>query len=166
MDVSEAYDHLVQSKYFDPTDSTCSIVLAGWSWRLQTPVVRTIHPPALGAQAGTPWSMTDVVVSEDWRLYSSFFAGNGDRDPVNRAWQELNANPAARFPAYAAFLSRLQDPDETAVGGAPQIALLGPQMRQIIGTHNEAGRRYLLGHFVLSGAEGVSYFDEDLAELT
>ncbi|MCC6667692.1 MAG: hypothetical protein IT375_28360 [Polyangiaceae bacterium] len=36
-DISDAYDHLVQDKYFAPADATCSIILAGWSWRLRAP---------------------------------------------------------------------------------------------------------------------------------
>jgi hypothetical protein len=62
LDISEAYEHLVSSKYFDTKGTTCSIILAGWSWRLQGPVVVTLKPPAVGAPLGTQWSLDDVEV--------------------------------------------------------------------------------------------------------
>lgn len=163
--VSEAYEHLAQDPYFTPGSSSCSFVLAGWSWRLSCPVVWVLEPPPVGAPAGTQWSARDVVSQTDWTNDRSYFTGNGDIDPVAAAWSDLRGNPAPKLPAYAAFLARVHDSSETSVGGTPQIALLGPRYRQFIGIRDPQGRRHLLGHRVLSGAEGITYHDEQLSSL-
>lgn len=164
-DISEAYDHLASNRLFDPEMSTCSLALAGWSWRLNEPVVNLLQPPPSGAPAGEEWTATDVVAGPDWQQHSTFFMGNGDRDPVAEAWSDLRNSPAARRPGYAAFFARIQDASETAVGGAPQVALLGPRVREIVGVTNAQNQRFLLGHRVTSGARGVTYYDEPLHTL-
>jgi hypothetical protein len=165
LDVSEAYHHLVQSSYFNPAGTTCSLILAGWSWRLRVPVVWTLQPPVVNAPLGTLWPRTDVVVGALWQQHHCFFAGNGDQNPVTLAWNDVTNCPAPRLPAYAAFWARINDTNETAVGGEPQVALIGPRMREIIGIRDNHGRRYLLGHLVPSGARGVDFYDEALATL-
>lgn len=169
MDVSDAYAQLVQDRYFDPDDdTTCSLVLAGWSWRLGKPVVVQLTPPDPSAAAGTPWAMADIVAGADWKTHQAFFAGNGDNDPANTAMTRLKdgAFQQSRFSAYAAFLDRVQDPGETAVDGVPQVALVGPRMREVLGIRAADNRRFLLGHFVPSGAvKAVDYVDDALSML-
>lgn len=168
MDVTDAYNDLVQSRYFDPADANCSLILAGWSWRLNVPVVWQLSPPPPGAPPGSQWQKTDLVAGQDWRTHQCFFAGSGDCNPVEAAWSDVRGGAVGRnrFPAYSAFLARVHDQAETAVGGIPQIALLGPRTREILGITDAQRRRYLLGHYVPSGAyEMVDYYDEHLATL-
>lgn len=166
MDVSEAYDHLVQNGKFTP-DSRCSFVLAGWSTSLNAPVVRQLVQPASAAAVGTRWSVVDVTSLPIWQSASSFFAGNGDRDPAGRAESDLSAGAfrSSRFPAYEAFRSRIDDTAETAVGGEPQVMLLSDRRRETIGLEDPTGRRFLLGHKVQSGALGIQYLPADLSGL-
>lgn len=78
--------------------------------------------------------------------------------------------PSKRTPPCPARATRpssseFHDHDETGVGGAPQIMLLGPRSREVVGTRDAQNRRFLLGHRVLSGAQGVEFYDEELSEL-
>lgn len=170
IDISEAYTQLVADKYFVPNGATCSLLLAGWSWRLGGPAVATLHQPATGSDPKTEWTLEDVVVSKEWKQYKTFFAGNGDLNPVSTAWTCVKASSDHPRIGYDAFLARVQDTQETAVGGAPQVMLLGPRVREVIGTKQTAPKqptqRFLLGHHVASGASGLSFFDEALRELS
>ena len=167
-DVSNAYDELVASDFFDPSETRCSFLLGGWSTRRRSHVVWSLRQPPADAPPRTQWDMLDVQTSAEWRAHHCFFAGNGDRDPVGAAWAFVDAGVHNQGPilAYEAFMAQLDDPGETGVGGHPQVALLRPGTREIVGIEDTEGRRHLLGHLVLSGAQrNVRYADRHLTTL-
>jgi hypothetical protein len=168
IDVSEAYAQLVAQAPRRHRDARgdapyCSLILAAVT--RHGPVVRTLSPDPR-AKPGAPWTMTNITATAQWRQHRAFFAGNGDLNPVAMAWDDLANRPAARLPAYAAFLARVRDARETAVGGTPQVALLQPRRRKILGVRDGAGRRFLLGQPVAGGGHGVDYYQETLDDLT
>jgi integrase len=90
-------------------------------------------------------------------------------DPDNFASDLRNANTKVNLPwsclDYRAFHSVLVNPDETGVGGAPQVVLLGRRSMQVIGIEHDNGRRSVLGHPIVTGAQGVQYARENLSNL-
>jgi hypothetical protein len=163
MDVSSMYKILAGQEYFDEKDCNLSMILAGWSARRSVPVVNRLHRP--DDTSATDWQLEDVTLTEDWKSCQTFFAGNGDHDPVAKARRFLRGNSTVSKAGYAAFNSVRTDQSETAVGGAPQIALISAAGRKFVGTKDSNGRRFLLGHHIPSGATKLTYYDEALDTL-
>lgn len=162
-DIDSAYKGLLAQKLFTRGEWRCSYVFVGWC--------RLGHPFAwrIGEDDDGTWRYHDLddakVEDPYWRQNGCFFAGHGDIDPVRmakEAYQRGDSSDPLR--AYHAFLSVVDDKDETSVGGVPQVALIKAGTCEVIGIR-EGNSRYLLGHRVESGAAGIRYCQRDLSDL-
>ena len=163
-DMDAAYQGLLADDYFTHGEWNCSFLLVGWNQREHKPLAWRISEDSschlLASDLDEP-----SVSGPNWQEHGFLFAGSGDHDPVKSATEVyFQADQHDPLRAYHAFLTVLDDRKETAVGGMPQIALITAAGCEVIGVI-EGKYRYLLGHRVASGAQGVRYYRRDLSDL-
>ncbi len=160
-DISEAYNGLSSEGLFNDLQTRCSFLFVGWSKRLGKEVIFRFEQPTGG---GISWTNTNVEEIRIWQERGVLFLGNGDHDPVAQAEDSFRRHSGDPLAAYQAFISVLDDPDETAVGGQPQIVLFSESGRELIGIKH-LDVRYLFGLRVRSGATSIRYLPRDLSGL-